>query len=422
MLLTDGTPSSESSNTRLILYEKDNNRGRTMVIYAQSGAEHLSWGDIRDLDDRQYEFNDVARSATLIGPPGTTVWLYDDKGFDPDDDNAVLEIQVPDGATSVTLGNLNRTQLGVRFIRRGGIQGKVSGVRWVSQQLPPSVPELGRVTEAIQRFAPEVHLYPDEVYRPSSVPWYLARVRMRRHRLFLPDQAILGVGQVNVTTLVSQQRGNEHSGQGGETRFFLQIQGDEQVNRNGDLSTAECYAHFRPAIGGRPEFDIQYWFFYPYNGDITAVLDPAHEGDWEHITVRVSPDLQRVVEVFFATHKRESRWLRDGYQLSQGTHPVVYSARHSHASYWTVGEQPRGGIAGVLPNDRTAGGGPIWRTWERLVNVGTFEAPAPGQEWVRYTGRWGELGTRGASQALVSSGPFGPAFQPWWSDDDKMLQ
>lgn len=100
----------------------------------------------------------------------------------------------------------------------------------------------------------------------------------------------------------------------------------------------------------------------------------------------------------------------------------MYSARHSHATYWRAGEHVRGGIGGVLPNDHCAEGGPVWETWRSLVQIGSKEAPAPGQEWLKYTGHWVEIGFPVTSEDFVTSGPFGPAFQPWWSDDDAMLK
>jgi Vacuolar protein sorting-associated protein 62 len=37
------------------------------------------------------------------------------------------------------------------------------------------------------------------------------------------------------------------------------------------------------------ECDIQYWFFYPYNGPFPVLpWFGNQEGDWEHVTVRVS--------------------------------------------------------------------------------------------------------------------------------------
>jgi len=75
-----------------------------------------------------------------------------------------------------------------------------------------------------------------------------------------------------------------------------------------------CFAFLSGAV-------IQYWFFYPYNdwaGD--------HEGDWEHINVKVSsqdPAQAEPLEVVYYFHKRRQTrcWTNT---LHHGNHPVVY--------------------------------------------------------------------------------------------------
>jgi hypothetical protein len=160
-------------------------------------------------------------------------------------------------------------------------------------------------------------------------------------------------------------------------------------------------------------WDIQYWFFYAYNGDITTGADFEHEGDWEHITVRVDGNLKTPMSVFFASHATESEWRnRGGFKINSDGHPVVYSAYHSHATSWRVGTHPRR----FLPDDYTAEGGPKWATWDTLRLIGTHRRPLQDLEWVKFTGHWGQIGTPGPEWL---SGPYGPAFQAWWADDDE---
>jgi len=286
--------------------------------------------------------------------------------------------------------------------------------------------------ELISRFAPVVKLYPDDEYRPASVEWYLARVRMRYDHAGCEDCQILDLGSVNLTTLLAQaheektavlctHNGNYHYSRSGapdeshRTDFFLQIpnNADEETTRRGSLAAAKCYAHARKApIIHHPSFiDVQYWFFYPYNGPIDSTDLFAHEGDWEHITVRVDEDGQTIHRIYFAAHDNEGRWYDQGspgtgYSLS-GTHPVVYSARHSHASYPWAGKWARVG----LPDDHTAEG-PVWDTLNSVLNLGEGDLPKTGREWVQYTGHWGEIGGVG-----FTTGPYGPAFQGSWSAD-----
>jgi hypothetical protein len=271
---------------------------------------------------------------------------------------------------------------------------------------------------AIYAFAPELRLHPDDKYRPTSVAWYLDRVQMRRHRPHDFDVQILDAGTVNIDSLISQSDAGQHSGRGNSrTNFFLEIVVQTEATRRGRLDVAECYVHFRPAPGGIAGFDIQYWFFYAYNGDITVGADPEHEGDWEHVTVRVNDSLLWIESVFYASHATESSWKSRPFPYTASGHPIAYSAYHSHANYWRTGKHSRSWHHVWVPDDHTADGGPVWHTWNSLRVIGRHDEPMKRQQWIKYTGHWGQIATPGAPEFL--SGPYGPAFQAWWEDDDK---
>lgn len=416
----------EAGVSRLILAEKTGLRGDQIVVYERrvdAGGAPEQYGDIPDLDAGNVEYNDIASSAILEGPPGTVVRLFDKKNYGPDDD--VVEISIPDGETSVRIDSFESAEPDLRRIGRSGngINGKVSSVMWPKRGLSCLPPDEYQLWIA-RRFAPEIRLHHEDRYRPSSVGWYLDRVSLRWHRpSFLwawQDVEILASGSVTADSLVNQvYKGNRSGGGRSTSSFFLDIPNGfgEEATRSGDLRTAEVYVNFRTADAVAPSYDITYWFFYPYNGDITSVLDPAHQGDWEHVTVRVDSLGRNILEVFFATHKRESRWYADFSTNSDGR-PIGYSAYHSHATYPTIGIQRRG--AG-LPDDVTSALGPVWETWNSLSLLGSFEEPAPGNEWLTFRGRWGEIGAPVFGNLLVTSAPYGPAFQPWWYDDNEMI-
>ena len=249
----------------------------------------------------------------------------------------------------------------------------------------PSLKSKLKLLYAVLRFAPEIRLHSEESNEPSSVSWFLERVRMRRD-IFGPDEHILDRGDVTIETLISQSDGGEHSGDGSrQTQFFLEIHGDDkETTKQGDLASAECYVHFRRDPAHFSSFDIQYWFFYPYNGFSVG----EHEGDWEHITVGVTPDFDHIRRIFFSTHAGGDWLNRPEVDFNETGHPIVYSAKGSHASYSETGAHHRTG----LPDDHTDDGGPIWQTWKNLKAVGETFRPINGQLLVKYTGRWGEIG------------------------------
>ncbi|MCP4218630.1 MAG: Vps62-related protein [bacterium] len=286
----------------------------------------------------------------------------------------------------------------------------------------------------LERYAPVVKLHPDEENYPSSVEWYLEKTVMRYNHSKCYDCPILDEGEMTVSNITTRthrdrekylcyHRGTHWSSGSLEShqrkKYFLQV-----PNRSGwesfvyagadDAADWRCYAHVRtapvdPADFGltSPLIDIQYWFFYPRNGYIAPHV--AHEGDWEHITVRVLPSSHgyAVWQIFLAQHNG-GVW-REPQEFSySGTHPIVYAAKHSHACYKDTGTHY---VTLLFIYDHTGHGTP-WNTINNLVNVGELADPVNGQNWLQYNGRWGEIG-----QFEFTTGPYGPAFQSKFADD-----
>jgi hypothetical protein len=273
---------------------------------------------------------------------------------------------------------------------------------------PPS--ERPTVSEIVERFAPEVRFHPEESYFPSSVSWYLDRSEINLEIAGSADQPTLAHGEVAPEIMAAMSVASDRSRGDEPSRHFLQIPNDsnERLTRQGDIDSAETYAHFREAADDSGGHDIQYWFFFPYSGPLMGgPLGGAHEGDWEHVTVRLDEDLRTVKQVYYAAHDAEGRWVKpSNLRVVDDTHPVVYIARFGHAAYPRPGLQPRG----MLPADRTAGGGVVWNTWERMHVIADVNGTRDGFDWLGYSGRWGEVGS-------LFSGPHGPAFQDYWLAD-----
>ncbi|WP_194239872.1 Vps62-related protein [Amycolatopsis sp. YIM 10] len=139
-----------------------------------------------------------------------------------------------------------------------------------------------------------------------------------------------------------------------------------------------------------------YWFFYPYNDAPSIPAGPAavnmfdHEGDWERIAVRTDGEGARVGVTLWGHGK--SCYLRDDQLEWVNDHPMVYSAKGTHASYADDGVH-RHGV------DRTSAGTP-WETWQRV-------RPIADEPWYGYWGAWGSVGTPGP-WANHRTGPAGP--------------
>lgn len=262
------------------------------------------------------------------------------------------------------------------------------------------------------KYAPEVRLAPSSIdwTRPANVDWYLARVHMRFNHSGCPDCQVLALGtstQSNLSTRSHQTKNwlcshtsTTYASNQSHKEFFLQPP-DDAVHSGAPSSDWRVYVHVKPSVVVSAGHDIQYWFFYPYNDSIASV---NHEADWEHITVSTD-SAGNFHSAWYAQHSGGVRYTAS--QLSwNGTHPIVYSADGSHASYPAVGDWPL--ILGMY--DHTYTGGPAWQTWNNWVNVGEKGAARNGQLFIAYGGRWGEVG-----ELDDTSGPQGPSFQGSWN-------
>ena len=214
------------------------------------------------------------------------------------------------------------------------------------------------------RYAPVVVLSPDERNRPASVGWLLARVAPAGTSAAAAAKGLLS-GLFKI---------------GG--RAFP----DDVRAGSGDPRDWVTYVHVYPRVDGG--ISVQYWFFYAYN---EAPLFFAHEGDWEHVTVELdAAGAPRAVD--FAEHANNDPGVsRPWAQVRRsGDHPIVLSARGTHASY---PDQASVSWFDLTSQCRALEGcaDPIWRTWEGggLVNVGERGAALGVGEVLAYRGRWG---------------------------------
>lgn len=261
------------------------------------------------------------------------------------------------------------------------------------------------------KYAPEVRLPPDSIdwTRPANVDWYLARVHMRFDHSGCPDHEIIPLGSVTQGNLSTQSHpttnwycghtSTVYSSSAKHLEFFLQPP-DDSVHSGTTQSGWRVYVHVKPSVVVTGGYDIQYWFFYAYN-DAAAGFN--HEADWEHITV-TTDSAGAFQSAWYAQHSSGARYTASQL-LWNGTHPVVYSADGTHASYKGPGTWD-----GPVVPDYCYDGGPIWQTWTNFVNVGERSAPLNGQAFIKYGGRWGEIG-----ELEDTSGPPTPSVQGSWN-------
>jgi hypothetical protein len=219
------------------------------------------------------------------------------------------------------------------------------------------------------RFAPVVILHPQDGTRPASIPWLLSHF------------------------------GSPRAAQNGLPVGLRAGSSDPR-----DWVT---YVHVYPRTDG--DINVQYWFFYAYN-QAPAIFN--HDADWEHVTVVVTP-AGHPRGMFFAQHSDCNPGVFRPWSAvrKDGDHPIVLSARGTHASYADQSSVPwfdRVSRCEGVDNCHD----PIWRTNEAggLVNVGERRAllgTAAVRDALSFGGRWGGPGRFLASRAA----PIGPSHQ-----------
>ncbi len=302
----------------------------------------------------------------------------------------------------------------------------------------PSAPkstDLLRQEAIARRFAPLVKLAPDDISSPASIDWYLPFCELKQG-----SSTIVPRGQV--TSAIIARYDNKD--------YYLKPDLNKTKSGPGFVngySQAECYVNFvqKPYVTYRQNdgktvvlqdggLVLQYILFYPYQGSLApggtlSVLESAfealdagiHESDWEHIDVHLkkvgsgnSPQDYQLDKIFVARHQQVKGDVVSAAQMpkvndqmqssSAGTHPVIYTAKNSHASYY----KPQNSLNDDF--DRTYEGGPLWKTWEQVRVIGSLENPYPGMEWIQFGGRWGATTLSGAH----GESPTGPGGAGWY--------
>lgn len=290
--------------------------------------------------------------------------------------------------------------------------------------VPSHALTLAQINKLIKKFGPLVKLHPQDISSPTSLDWYASRCSLKL-RTGNSVKTIASKGKLTAAQLGQYDR-KAAKASGGE--YFLDPENNPETLRgqgySNNLSPANCYVN----VVERPSgiVALQFIFFYANQGALAGIkytdtffktLDiGVHEGDWEHITIylKKSTTDYTILEVFYSRHqqvKGELLYKKDielvderGNPSPTGTHPVVYAALNSHASY------PHN-ITISKHFDRTSDTGPAWKCWEHAVYIGTEEHPASGQAWINFAGRWGAtIETSAAGIEYHGNSPEGPAF------------
>jgi hypothetical protein len=196
--------------------------------------------------------------------------------------------------------------------------------------------------------------------------------------------------------------------------FALEHHADKPSVPFDPSSPPTCYYHVQP---WRDSTLISYWFFYGYSRFLAGF---AHQGDWEHATLRVRDG--ELISGFYAVHEAKYYVEAEDLEFRDGR-LQVYSAKNRHATWWKEGDHSPGialfkdkeaienlrSADRALIQDETARGGHVWDVRLDLKPLGE-------QPWRLYAGAWGKLGS-GAS----GTGPLGPWYKRHLDPQDKVI-
>jgi hypothetical protein len=156
---------------------------------------------------------------------------------------------------------------------------------------------------------------------------------------------------------------------------------------------------------------VVYWFFFGYNNR----LGDKHQGDWEHLAVRLDDDNLASKAAYYnhLCDGDELQW--KSLDVVEGTHPVAYVARGGHGIWPTPGTSRgrRPTLLGTCPDWYKVKGlydvramGPRWDTWTRdLVDVTENGWYGAGVGWGKDGGvGWGPLAPGRWKGNVVPSG------------------
>jgi hypothetical protein len=170
------------------------------------------------------------------------------------------------------------------------------------------------------------------------------------------------------------------------------------------------YAHVAREPG-HSGFVMQYWFFWYFNQ-----FNDLHEGDWEGM--QISFEAQTPAEalreephqiILFQHAGGERADWSDTKVQKEGTHPIVYPAAGSHATFYDS--------AVYVENGQEGSGLGCDNTSEPLQELRPQPVLLPNQvtdrgrfQWLSYDGRWGE------KEKGYNNGPTGPQTKTVWRE------
>lgn len=202
----------------------------------------------------------------------------------------------------------------------------------------------------VEQYKPVVYLHSAEKFWPMRIADYVPHCRLINFR----TRALIEEGPLTMTRLYDKCR------EASSEDWGLQLLSERDPVIFGTPSDLERVPFYANWYEQNNKLYLNYYFFYGYNSYfyVGGVYKTGnHHTDLELIVLELDPETHTVERLFYSEHAGGRWYIPDQVLWEQETHPVVYSARGSHASYTTSGIHHR--ILGFA-NDITDDQGARW--------------------------------------------------------------
>lgn len=177
-------------------------------------------------------------------------------------------------------------------------------------------------------------IFQKEIHLPDDPVWVLD------HQAYVVDGQS-GRTKTSASSLVADAAGVP---QPTHLELDLGQRGDDSPGPNGDMARARAIVRISP--WNAVFTDLQFWLYYPFNGDppvrarcgdldyLFQATPYRHFSDWENVTIRIENRTGAIAAISLSQHAANAWVEPDGLQ-KDGQHPLVHAGYHSHANYAT---------------------------------------------------------------------------------------
>lgn len=224
----------------------------------------------------------------------------------------------------------------------------------------------------IDLYKPQIRLHHNEEFYPVEIDYALGACE-----LWQGKNKVISHGRVTQQTLVEKCNNlDDMTNLSTNKEFYLEIVDmDKLIGQPFLIENVPIYCtisevQYDDGTGSKLYWDIAYHVLYLYNGPITIVgSEGIHYWDNEMVILRVLPNeapSKSAIKYVFMSQHSAGAWVKPNNVSFNDTHPIIYSARNSHAHYPEASYWPR---LFSFASDKTSDDGYHWDPIVKYVDL-----------------------------------------------------